>query len=229
MECVILQLNLIMDIKSKVDMGILKMVILKNPYDRTVFNIGYLGEGNYNAKDKNNKITKNYKVWSEMIGRCYDKKHKDKHPTYKDVTCCDEWLNFQNFAQWYDKNYYEIDNETMALDKDILFKGNKIYSPDTCIFVNQRINNLFTKSDKARGNYLIGVSYQKRDNMFQSRCKDENNKSKYLGYFNTEIEAFESYKTNKEIVIKKVAEIYKDKIPYDLYNSMYNYIVEITD
>ena len=69
--------------------------------------------------------------WKNMIKRCDNKLKNRKYDCY----CCDEWLIFENFKKWFDKNYYQIENERMALDKDILFKGNKIYSPETCIFV----------------------------------------------------------------------------------------------
>ena len=86
-----------------------------------------------------------------MLRRCYDEKLHKKYPTYIDCKVCEEWLNFQNFAKWYYNNYYEIENEKICLDKDILHKGNKIYSPDNCVFVPNNINVLFVKSDKSRG------------------------------------------------------------------------------
>lgn len=100
---------------------------VKCPYERTVYGVGYLGEGKYKCKE-NGKYTKCYKVWNSMLQRCYDKKYHRKEPTYKDCEVSEEWHNFQSFAEWYDKNYYEIEGETMALDKDILIKHNKIYS-----------------------------------------------------------------------------------------------------
>lgn len=68
-----------------------------------------------------------------MIKRCYNQKCLLKDNTYRGCSVCDEWLNFQNFGEWYDENYYEVPNEVMDLDKDILHKGNKIYSPDNCV------------------------------------------------------------------------------------------------
>ena len=53
---------------------------------------------------------------------------------------------FQEYGQWFDDNYYEIKGERMALDKDILVKHNKIYSPETCIFVPQTINCMWHKN-----------------------------------------------------------------------------------
>ena len=82
----------------------------------------------------------------------------------------------------------------MELDKDILFKGNKIYSPSTCIYVPHRINSLFTKSDSARGDYPIGVTYHKRDCVYESKLSYLNKYGKkdriYLGRFNNPLEAF---------------------------------------
>ena len=118
----------------------------------------------------------------------------------------------------------------MALDKDILIKGNKVYSQENCVFVPQRINSLFVKNDANRNN-LIGVYYENSKN-YKKKYKIKikvNNKRKYIGRFNTKIEAFNSYKQSKEQYIKQVAEEYKDKIPKKLYEAMYNYKVEITD
>ena len=121
----------------------------------------------------------------------------------------------------------------MELDKDILFKGNKIYSPNTCVFVNKTINCLFTKSNKIRGDLPIGVKLGKNNKyVSQYSYYDFIKKKKIkkgLGYYNTIEEAFNSYKIAKENNIKRVADYYKEKIPKKLYEAMYNYKVEITD
>lgn len=205
----------------------------KCPYEPRVYNKGYIGEGKYKSKI-NGKKTKVYNTWHGMLQRCYSKKLHEKHPTYKDCNVCNEWLNFQNFAKWYDENYYEIKGERMHLDKDILVKGNKIYSPETCIFVPERINTLFIKSDKIRGNYPIGVSYDKEYNKYVSVCKvydfkNKKQKLKKIGRYNTPEEAFISYKNFKEKYIKEVADYYKNEISSNLYNAMCNYEIEITD
>lgn len=206
---------------------------VKNPYDREVCGVGYYGIGKYTAC-VNKKPTKAYNTWRGMIIRCYDPYEINKRPTYKDCFVCDEWLNFQNFAKWYYKNYYEIDGEQMHLDKDILCKSNKIYSPETCCLVPERINTLFVKCDKVRGEYPIGVNYCKDSNKLKVRCcVYENGKTKriYLGCFplNRPFQAFIAYKKFKENYIKQVADEYKNLIPNKLYEAMYVYEVEIND
>ena len=141
---------------------------------------------------------------------------------------CGEWKCFQNFAQWYDENKYECDGEKMHIDKDILYKGNEIYSPETCIIVPKRINMLFIKRQNHRGNCCIGVSYKKQTNRYYASISIEA-KPVSLGSFNSEIDAFETYKTAKEKHIKNMADRYKDKIPKQLYEALYKYKVEITD
>lgn len=200
---------------------------LKCPYERTVCGKGYIGEGKYKVSE-NGKHTACYSFWKSMIHRCYDEKYYNKHLTYKNCNVNEELLNFQNFGKWFEENYYECDNEKMHLDKDILYKGNKIYSSSTCIFVPQRINELFIKSDKTRGNLPIGVSYDKEQEKYKSYC-NINGKQKTLGRYNTPEEAFQCYKHFKEKYIKEVADEYKDKIPNKLYEAMYNYEVEIND
>lgn len=200
---------------------------IKCPYEPKVYNSGYLGEGKYKCKE-NGKTTRIYNTWNSMIERCCSQKFKNKNHTYSICKVCDEWLNFQNFAKWYEENYYEVENESMHLDKDILVKGNKIYSPNTCVFVPQSINNLFVKSNSTRGIYPIGVYYRNDINKFTSEYTNKNKTIK-LGYFNTPEEAFHEYKKFKENYIKEVADKYKDKIPENLYNALYKYEVEIND
>lgn len=200
---------------------------IKNLYFPEVFGVGYVGEGKYKPR-VNGKISKEYRQWISMLNRCYSKKYHEKHPTYEDCKVCNEWLNFQSFAKWFNENYYRVNNERMDLDKDILIKGNKVYSPETCIFVPQLINLLLIKSNKTRGKFPIGVSFHKRDKKFIAQCHVKKS-LKHLGNFDTEIEAFNAYKQFKESYIKQVADEYKDKIPKKLYDIMYCYKVDISD
>ena len=204
---------------------------IKCPYEKRTFGVGYLGEGEYKTKE-NGKLTRVYETWCNMIRRCYDEKCQEKRPTYKDCSASEEFHNFQNFGMWDKDNYYKIEGEQMCLDKDILVKGNKIYSPETCIFVPNTINLLFIKNDNKRGKSLIGTSPFKGKYVAQCRIiNPETGKSKneYLGRYETQEEAFKVYKYYKERNIKEVADYYKEQIPQILYNALYNYEVEITD
>ena len=203
------------------------------PYEKRVFGVGYLGEGKYKVSE-NGKHTKCYNTWKSMLERCYDEKHRYKYTTYINCNVCEKWLCFQNFAEWYYNNYYEIKGQRMCLDKDILHKGNKIYSPENCIFAPEKINKLFTKRDKLRGEYPVGVTYNKAREKFVTQCsiydyKENKKKHIHLGYYYTSEKAFQVYKQFKEQNIKEVADYYKDLIPQKLYDALYNYKVEITD
>ena len=203
---------------------------VKSRFTPSVYGIGYIGYEK--SRDENGKLYDSYIRWMSMLTRCYSDKCQKTHPTYRDCYVCEEWHNYSNFKNWYDENYYEIEGEQMALDKDILVKNNKIYSPDTCVFVPQNINILFIKHNKARGKYPIGVSFYKVVNKYIARCRifyNGKTQQKFLGYYNTIDDAFKVYKEFKEADIKQVADEYKDKIPDKLYEAMYNYEVEITD
>ena len=198
--------------------------------NNVIITLGSLGAVVY----ENGKMTKCYEVWNHMLQRCYDSKYHEKYSTYKDCEVVEEWLNLQNFGNWFDDNYYEVKNEKMCLDKDILNKGNKIYSPNNCIFVPDKINTLFVKCNKSRGDYPIGVCYHKSIGKFIARCsiydfKTNKSKNKHLGYYDTPNEAFKIYKQFKEKYIKEVADCYKDFIPIKLYDAMYNYKIDIDD
>ena len=201
----------------------------KSPFSKVVYNIGYMGIGKYKAVDPNGKAYKQYQSWKNMLRRCYDKKFHENNKTYVGCSVCEEWLNFQNYAKWYDENYYIIKGHKMELDKDILVKHNKIYSPDTCIFVPQKINGLFIKNERIRGDMKIGAMYKKTNGYkyIASQCSINNKIKSTL--CNTEEEAFQLYKFNKEKEIKRIAEEFKNFIPEKLYNAMINYIVEDDD
>ena len=204
---------------------------IKCPYERRYFNVGYLGEGEYKMSE-NGKFKKEYKIWYHMLQRCYDPKFHEKEPTYKGCMIEDYLLNFQNMGKWISENYYEVPGETMCLDKDILKKGNKIYSRETCIFVPQRINTLFTKCNNSRGKSPIGVTPRPAGN-YQAYCGDGYGKLIPLGTYSTKEEAFGVYKEYKERVIKEVIDSYEGVIPEPFYSrlkkAMYNYKVEIDD
>ena len=216
----------------KCQYGMFKNGKLGNPNDNTVYNIGRLGQGKYKSKF-NKKQTIQYQYWFDMMKRCYSKEYHKRSPTYEGCTVCEEWHNFQNFGKWFDDNYYTIDGERMCLDKDILVKGNKTYSPETCIFVPERINILFTKNNKFRGKYPIGVSlgnnkkYKATINIFD--FVNNKKQSKHLGYFDNIEDAFNIYKKSKENNIKRTADYYKNIIPQKLYEAMYSWEVNIND
>ena len=190
-----------------------------------------MGEGKYNPYE-NSKLTKCYDAWRSMLQRCYGSKYKRKHSTYKECEVCEEWHNFQTFAHWYNDNYYEIPGERMHLDKDILFKGNKIYSPKTCIFVPNRINTLFVKCDKSRGDDPIGMTLTP-SGTYQVQCSNGYGENIYLGTYSNKEEAFRVYKRYKEKIIKEVIVSYEGIIPEPHYSklkkAMYSYRVEIDD
>ena len=168
-----------------------------------------------------------------MLRRCFDIKKKEKQPTYKDATCCDEWLYYENFYDWLhsQSNFNKwYDGDKWAVDKDILTKGNKVYSPETCCLVAQNVNCLFTKRDFDRGGLPIGVV--KHYKAFQSYCCNPFiREQKLLGTYNTPEQAFLVYKKYKERIIKQVAqeEYEKGNIAQKCYEAMLKYEVEITD
>ena len=130
------------------------------------------------------------------------------------------------FEKWFDENYYEIEGETMNLEKDILVKGNRIYSPNTCVFAPRTINSLFLKNNIKRGELPIGVNMI--GNKYEAHMTRKN-KSYHIAMSDTIEGAFNAYKEAKEKEIKRVADEYKGKIPQKLYDAMYSYQVEITD
>ena len=208
-----------------------KKGLIKCPYEPRVYGVGYLGEGKYKTRE-NGKQTEEYRIWYNMLMRCYDPKIYEKYPTYKGCAVEEYLLKFQHMGEWIEENYYEVPGEKMCLDKDILHKGNKIYSRETCIFVPERINTLFVKCNKSRGKDPIGVSPRPSGN-YLAYCNNGYGKQIPLGTYSTKEEAFKVYKECKEKIIKETIDLYEGIIAEPYYSrlkkAMYNYKVEITD
>ena len=202
---------------------------IKSHLSPTIHGVGIVGNNIVT-----NECIKNisYSKWTNMLIRCYDEKFKEKTPSYKDVTCCKEWLYYENFKKWHDENYYEIENEKMCLDKDILSHNlkldNKIYSPKTCLYVPERINILFVKSYLQKGNLPIGV-VKSKNGKYEAQISKNGFRQRKCNFATPEEAFYKGYKQLKEQYIKQVADEYKDKIPTKLYDAMYKYEVEITD
>lgn len=195
-----------------------------NPYFPSSFGVGYPGFGEYLPV----KHKLEHSVWYSMLERCYKQEYKDWKPTYETVTVCGDWLNFQNFATWYNNQKF-AGVADYQLDKDILVKGNKIYAPEFCSLVPREINMLLVTRENGRGSLPIGVHWRdKKVNCYAGQYKEFAG-DKHSKLFPTIEEAFLFYKENKERVVKEYAEAYKDKVDERVYIALCNYQVEITD
>ncbi len=133
----------------------------KNPYYPTVFSKGYLGEGQF-ARAVQGKDTKLYVRWHSMLTRVYDKNYLDKFPTYKGAEISNEWHNFQTFAVW---AFSQKNWEQLELDKDLLFRGNKKYSEQTCLFIPKELNKALDITVNKTSSGYVGV--QARESGYQ--------------------------------------------------------------
>lgn len=185
------------------------------------------GVGKFTCKDES------YSHWRNMVERCYNEKFHLRQPTYKDCEICEEWRDFQSFSVWfYDNIPNNYSEEKYEIDKDILMKGNKIYSPIGCCFVPKRINQYLTNSKASRGKFPLGVSRVKgKPHLFEVRCADLDGVRRFLGHVEDPIKGFYLYKSYKEVKIKELAEKYFNakKITSEVYNALLNFKIEIGD
>ena len=199
----------------------------RNPYFPTVCGVGIIG-------NKHKTPSKEYYAWADMIKRSCDKRYKENHRAYSDVTCCEEWLLFDNFYEWLhsQENFDKwFNGKKWTLDKDILKKHNRIYCPENCCLTSNKVNCLFEKNKFSRNELPIGVCYHKETNKYQASCKNSEGKNIYLGVYENYQDAFNAYKIQKEKIIKQVAEEeYKEgNIIEKCYKAMMNYEVDIND
>lgn len=177
--------------------------------------IEYINKADYSA----------YTIYNGIRQRCGDITNKDNiHDCYEDATMCKEWMdNPKSFVKWYLEHYYEVDGESMAVDKDLFGQDSKVYSPETCCILPQGLNTMLTnlkkrnmKKEHKKDVLPICVHYS--FGKYHSEILLSNiGKILRLSDWNTKEEAFAEYKKYKEadklITIAK----YKDKIPTYIY------------
>lgn len=167
--------------------------------------------------------------WNNMIIRCFNNKYHDKQPTYETCTVCEEWLDFNNFVEWFEdpKNGYR---DGYQLDKDLLGGGRKHYSPETCCFVPQTVNAMLTRGAKIRGKVKsIGVTL--KGNKYIARCNFGHKEAKVVGIFDNEQEAFEAYRKAKKSYMEQLANsLYAaGEITERVYHGLLNYEIKQYD
>lgn len=167
---------------------------IKDRLARSVFGVGFIGDGKYNSGHKHLDA---YRSWHGMLMRCYYEPVISKHKTYIGCTVCDDWHDFQKFANWYYENYPD-DEFKYDLDKDLKVIGNKVYSPETCLFVRQGVNKFVMDAGAARGQFMIGVTFEERTGRFVSVCSEPSTgRQRKVGRFSTEVEAHLAWRKRK--------------------------------
>jgi len=144
-----------------------------------------------------------YRKWQAMIRRCYAEEHLQYKPSYRDCSVCEEWQTFSNFMAWMKSQRWE----GKCLDKDILIPGNKVYSPETCVFVTNEVNVLLCNGRRSsrKGKYPVGVKSHKGHKKLSAEIS-RYGKTCHLGYFYTAEEAHEVYKKERIKYILEIAE-----------------------
>ena len=195
--------------------------LVKDRMYPSVYGVGITGE---KIPVVDGKRCKQRELWVRMLDRCYSK-GKNK-PTYEGCSVSENFKYYPFFKEWCEKQI-GFDVKGFALDKDILVKGNKVYSEDACVFVPQEINNILTYKKSTNKGLSASVALQKSGRYSVSFRKDRITQN--LGRFDTAEEAFRAYKQVKESYIKEVAEKWKGDIDPRVYEALMNWKVEITD
>lgn len=111
---------------------------------------------NYYKHSSNNKLIK---IWYGMKSRCYNPKNKD-YRLYgaKGIALCDEWLIYENFADWSLSHGYV---EGLSIDRVDPKQG---YNPQNCEWVTMSENSKrrvkttphhFSPSQELRAHFAI--------------------------------------------------------------------------
>lgn len=181
----------------------------------TFFDIGFRGYGKYSCTENGKKL-KHYSVWENMLSRCYYTKNS-RYNSYggKGVIVCDDWLDLQKFSGWFYSNYIE----NWFLDKDLLSPESKVYSPKTCCFLPREVNNCFVITPKQKEGNKLPTGIIERNGVYIARVKNKRKQTKCLD------EAKLFYKTNKEALVKCLADKYKKDLPLNVYNKLLSWEV----
>lgn len=206
------------------ELGKIKSGKVRDLMRPTIYGIGIIGT-KYPVSQNGIKLTE-YTIWQSMLQRTCCDKWKKRYPTYQECTVSENFKSYEYFYEWChrQKGFGHCNYE---LDKDILFKGNKLYGEDTCCFVPSQINQLFSRITNYKRTLPVGV-YLTGVNKYYSMT------STYSGIrispvYNTVEEAFNFFKLNKEENIKYYANLWRDFLDPKVYDALMGWTVEITD
>lgn len=198
---------------------------IKSPYQKSVFGVGYFGEGIYFASGADGKPTAEYRRWKAILSRCYNKIKHSKDDSYKGCQVSDSWLNFQNFASWLTSQPQHA--KGFEIDKDLLVVGNTVYGPDTCCLLPRVLNCAITGKDQATLNGLpCGVVWHKKNCCYVAAVGRYGKKDGYIGSFKSVEAAWAAYKSAKEAYVRELADEYSGSLSPFAYFALVNYKAE---
>lgn len=202
---------------------------------RGTFGVGYLGYGRFIPGEKRiphgcERMPHNlWRAWVRMLERCVG--DRVKNPSYEGCTFDESWVNCQSFIEWgilqkgHDR--LESNGKTWQLDKDILVNGNRVYSPETCVFVPNEINTHFKDVEKGKdGYYGVNEIEPKHPNAkrgWVARCCNVKKEREYLGFYDNPTDAYIAYRTRKIEVMSDLADKWKGEVDERVINSLQNF------
>lgn len=202
----------------------LKKGDFKNPFHPSVYGMGCIGILTEDIKT-HPLYKKCYSCWNSAVERCYSERWHKKFPTYEKCTICKDWLVFTNFFKWY-INQVGSEIEGIQLDKDLLVRGNKVYSPETCCLVPCILNNIVLNNESSKGKYKRGVTFDRRCGVFQASISIRN-KPKTLGVYKDEDSAHKAYLIAKKSVIVELANDWKGRVEDKVYFALLEWDVDV--
>ena len=190
---------------------------VKNPMHPSMRGVGYIGIGDYVSRCETldgsiGQPAPVYRAWGSMMNRAYSQEFKTEHPTYTNVTVCSEWHNFQTFAAWYCRQHGMNPEATdYHLDKDLLVKGNRIYSPSTCCLIpaaiNAMVHSLIHVDLDSDDTYGLPHGVQQCAEGFYVKVS-MNGQAHYLHGFKTPHSASRAYKALRIVAIQELLDQY---------------------
>lgn len=178
--------------------------------EKLIFGIGVndINHKTHNRINGKDVMCEIFSRWRGMISRCYTESRLKNHPSYIDVTVCNEWLVFSNFKIWMESKNWK----GMHLDKDILVPNNKVYHPDLCCFVPRGLNNFILEGNKSKTGRMAGVHLEKQTGRFKAQCHNPfTMKNENLGRYDYEDEAHAAWKMRKLQLAIEWSKIISDK------------------
>lgn len=195
---------------------------VKNPFKKSVYEIGFIGSGKYKARE-NGVLTDAYSSWRAMLLRCYHEKFQSLHKTYIGCSVVSEWHNFQNFAEWF---YKQKRSDNFQLDKDIIVRGNRVYGPETSCLIHRELNALCSSPKRTNNSLPPGVRAENKK--YRARLYYDG-EDRSLGLYSTPEDAFLAYKEAKEARVKYLAKLYKDEMNPRVYDALMSYELSVND